>query len=173
MEPFTIIAGTSQSWSRADVYAHGLWQYQYIFTGPEQITLNANSADGGLVEVEVASATTSGWSTGKYQWTLQRKKDSEAYVVATGFMTVLENPLEQVTVDHRTHNEKMLALIENRLEGRVVSDHESYTVNGKSLNRIPIEQLDKLATKYRAMVARENRKEAGKKPARRAIFRMR
>ena len=172
MEPYTIVSGTSLSWSRDDEYAHGLWQYQYIFTGPQQITLNAD-ADGGVVSVEVVVASTTDWDSGKYQWTLQRKKDSEAVVVATGFITVLENPVTQTTVDHRTHAEKMLALIESRLEGRIVSDHESYTVNGKSLNRIPIEQLNSLAREYRNKVAKEKRRDAGKKPARRALFRMR
>ncbi len=172
MEPYTIVSGTSLSWCRDDEYAHGLWMYQYIFTGPQQITLSA-AADAGVVNIEVASATTTDWLTGKYQWTLQRKKDMEAVVVATGFTTVLENPVDQTTVDHRTHAEKMLALIESRLEGRIVSDHESYTVNGKSLNRIPIEQLDSLARKYRNLVAKEKRRDAGKKPARRALFRMR
>ncbi|MEY8247314.1 MAG: hypothetical protein RPT11_02935 [Bermanella sp.] len=172
MEPYTIVAGTSLSWSRDDAYAHGLWAYQYIFTGPQQITLNA-SGDAGVVMAEVVVADTANWSAGKYQWTLQRKKDLEAVVVATGFITVLENPVGQVTVDHRTHAEKMLSLIETRLEGRMVSDHESYTVNGKSLNRIPIEQLSALAQKYRNLVAKEKRREAGKQPARRGLFRMR
>lgn len=172
MEPTSIIAGTSFSWSREDVYAQGLWQYEYIFTGPQQITLPAN-ADTGWVDVNIAVADSANWSAGKYQWTLQRKKDFEAVVVATGFITVLENPIDQVTVDHRTHAEKMLALIETRLEGRIVSDHESYSHNGRSLNRIPLEQLNKLAIEYRNRVAKENRRAAGKRPARHARFGMR
>ena len=42
-----------------------------------------------------------------------------------------------------THNEKMLAAIQARLEKRVVADHESYSIDGKSLNRIPFEQMVK------------------------------
>ena len=172
MEPINIVSGTSTSWSRADSWAHGLWQYEYIFTGPQQFTLPA-TADAGIVEVAIAVADSENWSAGKYQWTLQRKKDLEVVLVDTGFTTVLENPLDQVTVDHRTHAEKMLALIETRLEGRIVSDHESYSHNGRSLNRIPLEQLNKLATQYRNKVAQEKRRAAGKRPARHARFGMR
>lgn len=172
MEPNSIVAGTSFAWSRADVYAQGLWQYEYVFTGPQQFTIAAN-ADAGWVDVNIAVTDSSNWSAGKYQWTLQRKKDLEAVIVATGFVTVLENPADQITVDHRTHAEKMLALIETRLEGRIVSDHESYSHNGRSLNRIPLEQLNKLATEYRNRVAKEKRRETGKKSPRRALFGMR
>ena len=172
MEPTNIVSGTSASWSRADSWAHGLWQYEYIITGPQQIVLPV-LADGGVVEVEIAASDSSNFLAGKYQWTLQRKKNLEVVIVASGFVTVLENPLNQVTVDHRTHAEKMLALIETRLEGRIVSDHESYSHNGRSLNRIPLEQLNKLAIQYRNKVAQEKRREAGKCPARHARFGMR
>lgn len=172
MEPISIVSGTSTSWSRADSWAHGLWQYEYIFTGPQQFRLPA-VADAGVVEVDISVAVSGELSAGKYQWTLQRNKDLEVIVVATGFITVIENPLEQVTVDHRSHAEKMLALIEVRLEGRIVSDHESYSHNGRSLNRIPIEQLNKLAIQYRNKVANEKRREAGKRPARHSRFGMR
>lgn len=172
MEPISIVSGTSTSWSREDPWAQGLWQFEYIFTGPQQFTLNA-VADAGCVDVVVAVSDSTNWSPGKYQWTLRRKKDLEVVLVATGFVTVLDNPLNQVTVDHRSHAEKMLALIETRLEGRIVSDHESYSHNGRSLNRIPLEQLNKLAIEYRNKVANEKRREAGKKPPRHARFRMR
>jgi len=71
-----------------------------------------------------------------------------------------------------THAEKMLAAIQARLEKRVVADHESYTINGKSLSRIPFEQLVKYESIYASRVAREQRLAAGKKPARRIIHRM-
>ncbi|MCH2039912.1 MAG: hypothetical protein MK185_04720 [Saccharospirillaceae bacterium] len=71
-----------------------------------------------------------------------------------------------------THNEKMLAAIQARLEKRVVADHESYSIDGKSLNRIPFEQLVKYEQVYAVRVAREQRKAAGKKAPRRIIHRM-
>lgn len=172
MEPISIISGTSTSWSRADSWAHGLWQYEYVFTGPQQFTLNA-VADAGIVTVDIAVADSTNWASGKYQWTLQRKKDLEVIFINTGYVTVIENPKDQVTVDHRSHAEKMVALIETRLEGRIVSDHESYSHNGRSLNRIPIETLKKLAVDYRNKVTKEKRRDAGKKSARRARWSMR
>mgnify|MGYP000179822081 CR=1 FL=1 len=172
MEPTSIISGTSLHWSRADVYAQGLWQYEYVFTGPQQFTLSAE-ADLGFVDVAIAVADSSNWTSGKYQWTLQRKKELEVVFIDTGYITVIDNPAEQVTVDHRSHAEKMLALIETRLEGRIVSDHESYSHNGRSLNRIPLEQLNKLAKQYRNTVAKEKRRDAGKKSPRYARFGMR
>lgn len=173
MEPSTIVSGTNAVWSRDDDYAHGLWQYEYVFTGPQQITLPV-LADAGCVDAAVTATDSANWAAGKYQWTLRRTKDTEVFFIASGFTTVLASPMLQTgVIDHHTHEEKMLALIEERLEGRIVSDHESYTQDGRSLNRIPINELKLLRTDYRTAVAKQKRRDSGKKPARHVRFRMR
>jgi hypothetical protein len=170
MEPTAFTAGTSSSWSRADDYAYGLWTFEYLFTGPEQKTLEA-AADGGAVVATIAASDS--WTDGKYQWSLFRSKDSERVLVATGYLVVYPDPAGQTgTVDHRSHAEKMLAAIEAKLEGRISSDHESYTIDGRSLNRIPVEQLVQYRQRYRNEVAREQRKNSNKAAPRRVIWQM-
>lgn len=51
-----------------------------------------------------------------------------------------------------THAERMLAAIEQRLEGRISSDHQRYSIDGRSLDRIPIMELEQLRTQYRREV---------------------
>ncbi len=172
MEPTAFTAGTSVSWDRADEYAYSLWSFEYLFTGPEQNTVVAES-DAGTVSVSL-SAADSNWPAGKYQWTLFRTKDTERVLVGTGFTVVYTNPADQSgVVDHRSHAEKMLEAIEAKLEGRISSDHESYTIDGRSLNRIPVEQLVQYRTKYRNEVAREQRRNSNKAAPRRVIWQMR
>lgn len=52
----------------------------------------------------------------------------------------------------KSHAEIMLDAIEARLQGRAVSDHERYSIDGRSLDRIPFADLVKLRDKYRREV---------------------
>ena len=49
-----------------------------------------------------------------------------------------------------THAERMLALIEAALEGRIPRGLESTNIDGQQIDRIPIVQLETLRQKYRA-----------------------
>lgn len=171
MEPVSHTAGTSSSWSRADTYAYGLWSFEYVFTGPVQKTLSATADDG---EIGATIAAADSWPAGKYQWSLFRTKDTERVLVAAGYLVVYPDPASQGgVVDHRSHAEKMLEAIEAKLEGRISSDHESYTIDGRSLNRIPVEQLVQYRQRYRNEVAREMRRNSNKAAPRRVIWQMR
>lgn len=154
-EPKSFIAGTLQEWVREDEYAYGLWSYRYALIGPASKSIEC-TVDAGLVSVILASADTADWEEGRYAWTLLREKDNEAVHVAQGFFTIKANPLGvEGVADVRTHAEKMLAAIEARLEGRILSDHESYAVDGRSLSRIPIVELNKLRREYSWKVRQE------------------
>ena len=54
-----------------------------------------------------------------------------------------------------THAERMLALIEAALEGRIPRGLESTNIDGQQIDRIPIAQLHALRVKYRTERASE------------------
>lgn len=56
-----------------------------------------------------------------------------------------------------THAETMLQAIEAVLEGRITADIEQYTIAGRSITKIPIEQLIKLHSHYAILVKLEKR----------------
>jgi hypothetical protein len=53
-----------------------------------------------------------------------------------------------------SHAERMLALIEAALEGKVPDDLASYSIQGRAIVKIPIDELKKLRAQYRAEVFR-------------------
>jgi len=172
MEPTVITAGTSASWTRADDYAYGLWDFSYILTGPERIAI-ATESDSGTVTASVTALDTAEWTAGKYQWILVRESGTDSILVGTGYLTVNASPfIENTVIDHRSHAEKMLIAIEARLENRAASDYEQYSIEGRSLARIPFAELNKWRIHYRNEVARLQRRESGKKSPRRIIYRM-
>jgi len=54
-----------------------------------------------------------------------------------------------------THAVTMLAAIEAVLEGRITADVEAYTIAGRQITKIPIEQLLVLRDRYKSEVAAE------------------
>ena len=56
----------------------------------------------------------------------------------------------------------MLEKIESILEGRAAADVSSYSINGRSLTKIPIEELMNFRSRYKAEYLREVRRERAK-----------
>jgi hypothetical protein len=54
-----------------------------------------------------------------------------------------------------SHATTMLAAIESVLEGRITADVEQYTIAGRSITKIPVEELLKLRSLYRSEVNAE------------------
>lgn len=151
-----ICAGTDVEWSFDHVLADGSNQFVYELRGPGAITINAEAV-GGQVAVKELASTTAAWKAGLYEWRLfivdgdSRKQDGVGQVVVDPNFFELG-----AGYDPRSHAEKMLDAIKSVLEGRMLSDHESYTdVDGRSLNRIPIMELQKLKRIYLGKVRRE------------------
>lgn len=154
-EPLKFFAGTLQEWTREDEYAYGLWSFKYVLIGAASKTIDCAS-DAGLISVILPSSDTANWPAGKYAWSLVREKDGEIVHIDRGYFYVLaNNNTISDPVDVRTHAERVLEAIEKRIESRVLSDYENYTIDGRSLNRIPMMDLVTLRKKYSLLVRKE------------------
>lgn len=69
-----------------------------------------------------------------------------------------------------THAEEMLKAIEDRLLGRIRSDYQRYMDGGRSLDRIPVLELEQLRNKYRIEVDNIKRARGEKVRPRRIRF---
>lgn len=107
------------------------------------------SASGSEHAFDVATATTAGWVAGDYQWAAFAVSGSERFTVGTGRIAIRPNVLT-TAADERSHVEKVLTALEALLEGRAGRDHMEVTINGRSITRMPIEDLIKWRDKYRA-----------------------
>ena len=57
--------------------------------------------------------------------------------------------------DRRSTSRRMLDAVEARIEGRITADAESYSIEGRSIARIPFADLFQIRDRLRAEVARE------------------
>lgn len=117
----------------------------------------ASTADGDDHLVSVPATTTAAWSAGWYTATVYAEKGAERYTLERVQVEVkaASTTLADGT-DNRTHARKVLDAIEAVLESRATVDQQEYAINGRSLKRMPIDQLLKLRQVYRAEVAGED-----------------
>lgn len=154
MEPTQIHAGDSAAWSRdvPDRPASAGWGLRYVLSGPDRHVIEALQTSP--FRVELSAGVTAAWAPGLYRWVAMAWRGDQRLTVASGALDVAPNLETADPVDARSHAQKMLVLIEAALEKRIPKDQQSYEIDGMRLDRIPIERLDTLRTKYQREIQR-------------------
>ena len=162
-EPDTLVVGDRWVWRRDDlVSAYPLDEYALEYRFTEDSTGNTNAFTIAATEaestylVEIASAVTASLTAGDYQWAafIIRSSDNQRVVIDQGRTEILPN-LQNTTADLRSHAKKVLDAIEAVLENRASQDQMSYSIAGRSLSRMSIDDLMTFRNRYRAEYLRE------------------
>ena len=160
-EPEKLTAGVTWKWKKTiSDYPASEWTLTYYLrkSGATATSFSA-SADGDTHLVTVTAATTAGYAAGVYDIIGVVVKAAEKYVVYDGIIEVLTNPATAGAYDPRTHARQVLDLIEAAMLGRIPNGMESYTIGGRSVNKIPLNQLRELYEKYKQDVVMEEQAE--------------
>ncbi len=165
-EPDELVVGDRWVWRRDDLvtdYPLDSYALEYRFTedntgSSNAFTIAATEAESTYL-VEIASATTANLVAGDYQWAafIIRSADSQRLVVDQGRTTILPN-LQNTTADLRSHAKICLDNIEAVLENRATQDQMSYSIAGRSLSRMSVDDLltfrDRYKTEYNEEIKR-------------------
>lgn len=145
------------------------WQARAYLRGPSTINLVA-AADGESHLFYQCFADTQDWVSGLYDYSVKVFNERDAFEIERGQVTVVvDRALISSTYDARNHEQRVLEAIEAVIEKRATKDQESYTINGRTLTRTPIEELLKLRSHYRAEIAQMKRGGRGKRLAGRQL----
>ncbi|MDR0770741.1 MAG: hypothetical protein LBE75_06035 [Burkholderiales bacterium] len=63
----------------------------------------------------------------------------------------------------KTHAQKMLELIEARLEGRLLKEHNEYSIFGRSMKLMSVPELMEARSKYQAEIKRADVAKSGRR----------
>ena len=153
-EPMRVIAGDTVAWRRADLltdYPSSEYSLHYRGRKAGDATASFNVSANSSYQVTVAAAATSGWTPGVYHWQayITRTSDSARVTVGEGTFEVVPNRALSTT-DPRSHAKRMLDAIEALLEGKATDDVDEYSINGRSLKKIPVAELIKWRDLYRS-----------------------
>ncbi len=162
MIPTSIQAGITAEWSQPLPSEYISFAFEYILQGASKIVIPA-TAVGNDIAVQVSSKTTSAYKAGDYQYQLIASNGDDKRVVNKGVITIKPDFASLPSGhDFRSHAQRMLDNINQVLEGRITKDVENYQIDGRSITRIPILELQKLKRTYALKVNKEKRKQAGK-----------
>lgn len=159
-EPAAIRAGDTINWliDAPDFSAASGWQLQYTLINATGKITFASAAEGSQHRVSVAASTTATYAPGAYGWLCRAVHASAgSYTLREGSIEVLPNIAAATTLDTRTHAQKTLAALEAWIEGRNLAVAE-YEIAGRRMKYIPMGELLKLRSQYRAEVFRESRR---------------
>lgn len=115
--------------------------------------------DDGDYRVEVGPSTTADWAAGEYSWVCYVSKAGVRYTVDSGLVTILPDPAVIAAYDSRSHARVTLDAIEAIIENRATLDQQEYSIAGRSLKRMTVEELLMFRDRYRAQVYAETQAE--------------
>ena len=172
-EPDTIVIGDFVQWKKSNLvtdYPTSDYTVRYVarisgggdneilITGTGQTdhylftVLNENTGTGNGMTVTGSSNFVQGHYF--YQLEVERNSDNERVVIDRGHFIVVPD-LDINQADPRSHAEVMLGKIESLLSGKADSDVASYSVAGRSLNKMTFEELVNARDFYRREVKQE------------------
>lgn len=154
IEPYELIAGDTLRFDKTvvDYTPADGWSLSYSFRSKTGTGFNISaSSNANDYSITVAASTTANYTAGTYAWQAYVTKSGERYMVDSGKLTIKANLnalATSATTDQRTHTRVMVEAIRSVLEGRATSDMESYNIGGRSVNKIPINELADLLQRY-------------------------
>jgi|TARA_Y100000289_G_scaffold66127_1_gene81610 hypothetical protein len=163
-EPDLLVVGDRWMWRRPDLvadYPTADYALTYEFHddagggGSHKFTITATETTTDYI-VEIASATTASYTAGEYNWYafITRSSDSQRIAIDEGH-TKIELNFANTNADNRSHAKKVLDAIQAVLENRASQDQMSYSIAGRSLSRMTIDDLMRFRDRYRAEYNRE------------------
>lgn len=151
--PIDFTCGNTVTWSQpVTELSH---TYEYVFIGENGRFKVSADIEAGSLTVLLNSIATTDYTPGEYHWFLFSTFNENRHQVDDGYITIASDPTKLASLDTSTFASRVLAAIEKRIEGRILTDHENYAVDGRSLTRIPFAQLEGLRNKYAWMVRDE------------------
>lgn len=166
IEPDQIVVGDRVTWRKKNLgsdYPSSAYSVAYVSrvssAGGNHEFQVTGTTDNNDYLFTIASTASASFDLGHHHWQLEitRTSDSERIVIQTGswdIITDLDN-----NVDPRSHSEIMLDKIETVLQGRADADVLSYSINGRSLSKIPPDELVQWRDYYRREVAQEHKED--------------
>jgi len=166
-EPDLLVVGDRWTWRRPDLvndYPTADYALTYEFMcdsgggGSHKFTITATETSDDYI-IEVSQDVTEHYHVHNYKWYafITRTSDSERISIDSG-VTQLVADYAESTADQRSHAKKVLDAIQAVLENRASQDQMSYSIAGRSLSRMSIDDLMTFRDRYRAEYNEELKK---------------
>jgi len=161
--PESFAAGTTVKFTITDPDhpADDGWGMNFVLAGAGVLS-STGQATAKSHAFTLAATATAELPAGSYRWALTATKGEEVEEVDDGRLTVKPNLAAAGAGDLQSSNEKLLAAIDAMIAkrmgtgtGSLPQDIEAYSIDGVTVTKVPLEQLQKSRVVYAYAVNRE------------------
>ena len=139
---------SNDGWSSTVEISNADNKYSITSTGVSTSSYNYVSETGVTATYEI----------GDYGYSVIVIKSGDAFVAENGDMEITADLIHGGAADTRTNAEKILDSINTLLEGKFLSDKDSYSIAGRSLKTMSISELMSARQDYQSIVNQERGK---------------
>lgn len=129
------------------------WKAHYIMLRDGVKYELESVADGSAHSFDFPYTTTQQWNAGRYKYQCFVSNSGDRFTVGSGETEILAD-FKTTSKDQRSHVERVLESIEAVIEGRATHDQQEVAFNGRKLVHMPIADLLKWRTTYKAELVR-------------------
>jgi hypothetical protein len=151
--PASFTAGTTVQYTRShsEFAANAGWSMKIHVAGGGVIH-EAATPSGAAFVVTLSATETANLPPGTYQWEERVTKAGEEFVAASGIVEVYKNIAQATEGSFLSKDEQDLVVVEAAITGRLTSDMESYSINGRTVNKIPMRELMTIRAELRRAI---------------------
>lgn len=154
-EPSELVVGDDWQWTASSGYDPATWTLSYaLVKSGNLISITASNNGDGTHLVDVAKATTAGYTAGTYRWQAYITDGTDRHLVRRGTVTVLPN-YAAGALDDRSHVKTVLDALEALIEGKATSDQASISIGDVSLSRLSTTELLDWHRRYQYLYQQE------------------
>ena len=158
VEPTVLQAGDSWQWNRTYVdYPASVWTLTYYLYGTTVVDADgfAASADGDEHQVRTLPDYSTAFAGGEYTLVGVISNGTDRFTIFEDALELIADPAVLAQSAQKTHAETCYDLLVALIEGRIPKDQESFQINGRAVNRIPIAEALKLRGYYAGQIEQE------------------
>lgn len=158
-EPTQVVAGTNWFWdiTDSDYPPSDGWTLSYALRGAsDALDITAVTSElGDYYEIREDAYDSQELAAGLYHWARYVENgDGDRHERGRGTLRILTDFAAAAT--YQTHEQRVLAVLDAAVEGRLTTDMEQFSIRGRAVTRIPMAELLKLRGQYRVMVRRQS-----------------
>lgn len=157
-EPNVLRAGDSWQWNKTlGDFPASTWTLTYYLYGTSIVDADgfAATASGDEHQVRTLPAYSEGFTPGEYTLVGVVDDGTDRHTIYEDALEVVGDPATLAQSIQKTHAETCFDLLEALIEGRIPKDKESFQINGRAVNRIPIAEAMKLRGYYAGQIEQE------------------
>lgn len=156
-EPLSFTAGDTVKWQKhlPDYPVSSGWVLSYAFVGSVGQFTVTGSNDGANHTIIIDATESANYAAGSYNYQAYVTFNNERYVVGTGVIDIKSNFALASASDQRSHVKKTLDSLEAVIEGRATQIDTSYSIAGRSISKMSLQELIDARREYSRLYQKE------------------